>query len=163
MKYIMLLQTGFCLTLLILFAGCGSSSEVPAQKIVYMDNFKVFEEFAMKKDCDKMLEKELGEERARLDAMAAALNGQAPGLEADKQKKTFYLAKQSFDARFGKLSDKYTNEVYVRLNEYIQRYGKEQGYTMIMGSNGEGSVMYVDSLTNITPQLIKYINHEYTR
>jgi outer membrane protein len=162
MKYLVLLTTGLCLALLILFTACGTSTS-PAPKIVYMDNFKVFEEFAMKKDYDKMLEKALGEERAKLEAQATALNTLVAGPEADKQKKELYLAKQSFDERFSQLSDKYTNEVYARLNEYIQRYGKQQGYSLIMGSNGEGSVMYVDSLVNITPALVKYINHEYTR
>lgn len=163
MKCLVFFQTGIFLALVVLFTACGASSETPPSRIVYMDNFKVFEEFEMKKDCDKMLEKELSAERTNLDAMAAKLNSQAPGLEADKQKKEFYLAKQAFDEHFGKLSDKYTNEVYARLNEYIQDYGKQQGYTMIMGSNGEGSVMYVDSLVNITPQFITYINKEYTR
>ncbi len=139
------------------------SENTTDQPIVFMDNFKVFEEFEMKKDYDLRLEKELGAERSQLDAMATKLNGVKDPLELAAGKKELYVAQQTFDQKFEVVSEQYTNEVYKRLNTYIQSYGKKNNYRMIMGSNGQGSVMYVDTTANITVDLIKYINSEYAK
>jgi outer membrane protein len=143
-------------------ASCGGK-ETPAPKIVFMDNFKVFEAFEMKKDYDKMIEKQLGSEQLQLDSMASVLNALQNPVQIDVKKKQLFEAQQAFEQRFQSLSDQYTQEVYARLNTYIKAYGKEKGYTMIMGSDGQGSVMYVDTTVNITTDLIRYINKEYTK
>jgi outer membrane protein len=147
----------------VLVVACGEDKQTAEGSIVFMDNFKVFEEFEMKKDYDAMLEQQLGTEQSKLDSLSTILNGLKDPLEIAKQKKTLFEAQQVFDQRFGGLSDKYTQEVYQRLNKYIQAYGKQNGYRMIMGSNGQGSVMYVDTTANVTADLIKYINKEYTK
>jgi outer membrane protein len=144
----------------LLAAACGTN-EAPAPKIVFMDNFKVFEEFEMKKEYDQMMEKQLGADQLQLDSMANVLNAQKDPVQIASYKKQFFEAKQSFDQRFGALSDQYTKEVYTRLNSYIQEYGKQKGYSMIVGSDGKGSVMYVDTTVNITADLITYINKAY--
>lgn len=143
------------------FVGCGESKE--EKEIVFMDNFKVFEEFEMKKDYDTRIEQELGVEQKKLDSLSTILETIKDPLLLDKQKKVLFEAQQQFDQQFSTVSAQYTDEVYKRLNEYIQTYGKLNNYHMIMGSNGQGSVMYVDSTANITKDLIQYINKEYAK
>lgn len=148
---------------LLLFAAVACSSGDDTQDVVFMDNFKVFEEFEMKRDYDAMLEKELGTERSSLDSMARALESLKDQTELARKKTELYEKQQLFEQKFGELSDKYTKEVYARLNEYIESYGKERGYKLIVGSTGDGNVMYVDTTVNVTEDLLKYVNKEYNK
>jgi outer membrane protein len=127
-----------------------------------MDSFSVFEEFSMKKDYDKKLEMELGLEQASLDSLGSKLNAIQDPVKLAVLKKDFTVKKLAFDEKFNGLSQQYTNEVYKRLNEYIKAYGKEHRYGMIIGTNGQGNVMYVDKGQDITKDLIGYINQHYS-
>lgn len=129
---------------------------------VFMDSFMVFEEFQMKKDYDKRLEAEIGAEQQELDAIGAELSATTDPAKIDALKKDFTVKKMAFDEKFSAISQQYTAEVYKRLNEYIKAYGKEQHYGLILGSNGQGNVMYVDQKQDVTKDLITYINKKYT-
>lgn len=145
-----------------IFTSCkdGNSSD---QKVVFMDSFKIFEGFAMKKDYDKMLEDQLFAEQHQLDSLGLLVNATTESLELARKKKDYFVAKQLFDQKFTQLSQKYTQEVYARLNEYIKAFGKEKKYSIILGSNGEGNVMYVDKSNDITVDILKYVNQKYSR
>jgi outer membrane protein len=154
-----LISTGICCYLLF-----GKSSDLPSGKpTVVMDSYMVFEGFDMKKDYDKRMEKEMSLDQGELDKLGKALNGERDPLKIEALKKTFTQKKLAFDEKFGQLSEQYTNEVYKRLNDYIKAYGKEKGYGVIIGSNGQGSVMYVDEKQDITKDLIRYINEQYNK
>lgn len=129
---------------------------------VFMDSFMVFEEFQMKKDYDKRLEAEIGAEQQELNAIGAELSSTTDPAKIDVLKKDFTVKKLAFDEKFSAISQQYTAEVYKRLNEYIKAYGKDRHYGVILGSNGQGNVMYVDQKQDITKDLIKYINKKYT-
>ncbi len=140
-----------------------SAEPVHAEKqVVFMDSYRIFEEFDMKKDYDRMLEDELMNEQLGLDSLGRQVNN-STGAEQAEHKKKYALARQDLESRFKALSDRYTGEIYQRLNEDIKAYGKEKGYGMILGSNGKGTVMYVDSLKDITGDLLTYLNTKYRK
>jgi outer membrane protein len=145
-----------------LIFGKENDSGSNQQKVVFMDSYLVFEEFTMKKDYDGKLEKELKTDQASLDSLGRMLNGTKDALKLAALKKDFTVRKLAFDEKFKELSQQYTNEVYVRLNEYIKTFGKKHGYSMILGSNGDGNVMYVDKSQDITKDLITFINESYS-
>lgn len=134
--------------------------------IVFMDNFRVFESFAMKKDYDKRLEKEIYQESTRLDSLAAELSRVSAGkskASGDQEFKNqqYYAARKAFDEKFNALSKEYTSQVYARLNMYIKDFGKAGNYRIILGASGDGNVMYVEPEAEITDELIQYINKQY--
>ncbi|MNU79361.1 periplasmic chaperone [compost metagenome] len=133
-----------------------------SKQTVVIDNFKVFEKFELKKDYDKKIEKEFALEKASLDSMGNAFNTLKSKFEVDALKKQFAMRKGQFDQKFQTISQQYTSEVYTRLNEYIKEYGKKNGYGIIIGSNGQGNVMYIDDAKDVTEELIKFINHKYS-
>lgn len=145
-----------------MFITSCASSEQP-KKIVFMDSFRVFEEFDMKKDYDKKIEEELGMEKNQLIQMENQLK-----METDPKKRAFLLQefeqyRQVFDQKFNEISGKYTNEVNAKLNTYVKAYGIEKKYDMVLGTDGQGNVMFVDTNSNVTVDLIKYINKEYKK
>lgn len=158
------------ITLILALASAGLSlflwlkpdSDQKQRTTVFMDSFMVFEEFQMKKDYDKRLETEIGAEQKELDAIGAELSVTTDPAKIDALKKDFTVKKMAFDEKFSAISQQYTAEVYKRLNEYIKAFGKEQHYGFILGSNGQGNVMYVDQQQDVTKELIKYINKKYS-
>ena len=68
---------------------------------------------------------------------------------------------QQYNHKFQENSTRYTQEVNERLNQYIEQYAEENGYDFILGSNGQGNVMYAKKENNVTDDLIKYINNEF--
>jgi outer membrane protein len=139
-----------------------SKDSVGSKRTVVIDNFKVFEEFQLKKDYDKKIEKEFASDKASLDSMGNVFNTLKDAYAIDALKKQFAIKKQQFDQKFQAVSQQYTNEVYVRLNEYIKEYGKKKGYGIIIGSNGQGNVMYIDKTEEVTEDLISFINDKYS-
>ena len=156
------IRIGLLLLPLLVAFSCSEQKSVQ-KKIVFMDSFRVFEEFEMKKDLDQKLEKEIQPEKRMVDELGLKLNvEQNPKLKAELQS-NFEIAKGQFDQRFQSLSNQYTNDVTKRLNEYIKEYGKQKHYDLILGTDGQGNVMYIDTNSNITVDLIKFINKEYKK
>ena len=51
--------------------------------------------------------------------------------------------------------------LFKTINRLIQEYGNEQGYDVIFGSTDDGSVLYGGGTTDITDELITYMNQKY--
>jgi outer membrane protein len=133
------------------------------QKIVFIENAKVFEQFNMKKDYDKKIEKDMLMESQLIDSIGVLINknAQSDSLILLKLKKDYYIAEQLFNKKFQELSSKYTSDVNIRLNTYIQDFGKKFNYDFILGSGGQGNVMFVKKNQDVTEDIIKYINEKY--
>ena len=127
-------------------------------RVVFMDNIKVFEAFQMKKDYDKILEKDLLTDKINLDEL-----GETIKTENSVDKEQFLLKKQLFEKKFAELSQKYTREVYDTLNVYIKHFGEKMNYDFILSSTNDGNIMFVSDKIDITKQIISYINLEYKK
>lgn len=145
----------------ILIVSC-KDAETP-KKIVFMDSFRVFEEFEMKKDYDKKIEEELGEQKKQLIQMENELKTESDAKKLLLKQTEFNKFRQIFDQKFNEISGKYTNAVNLELNKHIKKYGIDKKLDLILGTDGQGNVMYIDTNSNITVDLIKYINQEYKK
>lgn len=148
----------------IILSSCTQS--VSKGNIVYMDSFKVFEEFQMKKDYDVKLESDLKNEIAQLDSLSKSIENKSKSLDTlglYKLRTEYYFIEQNYNNKFQELSQQYTREVNSRLNEYVKDYSKKHSYDFVLGNSGQGTIMYADSSKNITESLIKYINEVYEK
>tara|TARA_R110002072_G_scaffold303135_1_gene495208 strand:- start:7436 stop:7924 length:489 start_codon:yes stop_codon:yes gene_type:complete len=161
MKVFISVFLGICLFALL--ESCKSSNN--SQKIGFMENIKVFEEFTMKKDYDLKIEEDISKEVQVLDSIQLLVNKMSiqGNQENLKQLKQEYFQKQEqYNQLFKNLSTKYTTEVNDRLNGYIKDFSNKKGYDIILGSGGEGNVMFTKEKINITDELIIYINEKYS-
>lgn len=153
--------------LLLAFGLLWSCSDKSAEKqIVFMDTAKVFEQFEMKKDYDTKLEKDLINESNLLNTISTKID--AAQKQNDVQnvqllEKDFAGAQQLFNQKFQSLSNQYTQEVNTRLNDYLKSFGKENNHWIILGSSGQGNVMYVTDQADITEEVVKYVNTKYSK
>lgn len=168
-KYIVVVLLIPCLMLLIFCTYKIISNESAIQssnQVISIQNVKVFENFQMKKDYDKQIERDLFTESQNLDSLGKILKAMEVLEKNTSNKKTqlqqdFLKAREIFNQKFEQLSKEYTASIYSRLNEYITEYGKEKHCKIIIGANGQGNVMYIDATADKTEELIKYVNKKY--
>ncbi|WBX75079.1 hypothetical protein PG911_10460 [Tenacibaculum ovolyticum] len=54
-----------------------------------------------------------------------------------------------------------SKKVWARLNSYIKEFGENKNIMLIMGAQGNGNIMYGDSIIDYTEKFIKYANYKY--
>lgn len=73
----------------------------------------------------------------------------------------FMQQKQEFDEDNVALAQKYTDQIWAQINQYTKDYGKENGYSFILGAAGDGVLMYADDSKDITEALKIYLKEKY--
>lgn len=56
---------------------------------------------------------------------------------------------------------KLTQNAVNRINDYLKDFGKREGYSIILGADGSGNVLYADEKRNITDIILKGLQKEY--
>jgi len=69
--------------------------------------------------------------------------------------------RQRFEEDNSALSKQFDTEILSQLNQYIQDYGDEQGYSFILGNQGDGTIMQAKDSKNLTDEIIAYANQRY--
>lgn len=59
------------------------------------------------------------------------------------------------------ISQKYTENIWQNLNQYVADYAKEKDLDVVFGANGSGVLMYADSMLNKTDEVVQYVNSKY--
>lgn len=54
-----------------------------------------------------------------------------------------------------------TEGVLNQVNSLVQEYGKKHGYSLILGTTSEGSLLYAEEGIDITKEMIKRLNDHY--
>lgn len=139
-----------------------SCSETKSSNVGYVNSVKLFEEFEMKTEYDRLLERDLKVEAMLVDSIQTMMNHATDSMELYRLRKDYYVAEQLFNDKFEKLSRNYTTSVTERLDGYIEKYAKQKGYQLILTGNN-GSVVYVEESTDVTADLIHFANSEFTK
>lgn len=53
-----------------------------------------------------------------------------------------------------------TKTIFNQINDYVQKYGKENNYQYILGANGSGSIVYADEMENVTDLIVQGLNNK---
>ncbi len=161
--------------ILIVICTAGLLVACQQNKIAFIDNSKLINEYEVKKSL---------EEKYKLKA-------QSFDKKADSISKAFQIEAQAFDASAAKMSQKDAQNKYNELLQkrqffqqqlqieekqlqtqgqkemdsvvnkvkaFVKEYGKKNGYTYILGSNEAGSVLYGKEENDITEEVLKALN-----
>ncbi len=136
-----------------------------SRKTVVIDIVRVFNEFGLKKDLEHRVAMKLNELSSEADSLKAVY------LAMQQQRKDpIQLAAMAADVdtaesrlqRAYVISDKNINEqVWQRLNSLLTEYGNQYDYSLVIGANGMGTVLFNRSELDKTEELIKFINRKY--
>lgn len=147
------------LFLVILLAGYVFLNK-SQQKNGYILNQKLFEGFTGKIELEKKLSLVRSDNKRKMDSLTSLIQSK-PNDAALVQ---FYSETMSnYEITEKQMSDKYTADIWKRLNQYISEFGKEEGYDYIFGASGDGNLMYAKDSHDVTEDAVKYVNARYAR
>lgn len=127
------------------------------EKKGYILNQEVFNGFKGKQELESKLGKLQQQHKTWLDSVGSLIaQRNDPALIRMYQENA-----SNFRLQEEELSQKYTADIWKRINHHLAGFGKENGYDFIFGASGDGSLMYADDARNITSEVIPYINARY--
>jgi outer membrane protein len=144
------------------------------RNIVFVDVYKVYNEFKKKKELEKDFDKVKVGQKAILDSLKIEVEmlkrkyDNSTGKDAqmikdqiDQGSLKYQRLLQGFENSNAAQSKKYNEQILNELNEDIREFGKEKGYDYVMGANGNGAMMYAKDKYDISDDVIKYVNKKY--
>ncbi|NMH85965.1 OmpH family outer membrane protein [Flavivirga algicola] len=133
--------------------------------IVYIDNIKLFNGFNMTKDIKAIEETKINKQTKELDSLYSKLKSLSSQEKEHTMTKNLQQQIAYKSKALQELQDNYTHNlsqnVWQRLNTYIKGYAQTHNYKIILGTSGNGNVMYAKEAINITNQILEYANKEY--
>ena len=134
-------------------------------KIGYVEVGELYEEFSLTKELDARFQ---NTNRARQQVLDS-LGNMIQRLERDSSGSTrlrtlqyaFQEKQQAFEEDSRNQLGQYNEQISGQLNQYIEEFRQEEGYDILLGAQGSGAIMAVDSALNVTQTAITYINQRY--
>ena len=163
------------LIVLIAYSSCQEQ-----QKIAFIDNGKVINDYQMKIDIEDQFKIKDEDFKKRMDSIgkafqieAQAFQMAAQNLSQKKQQEKYQelgqkqqVLQQQFQYEQQLIQQEFNTEidsVISKVNTFVEDYGKKNGYTFILGKNQAGSVIYGDEAKDITEAVTKAINEAYDK
>ncbi|OEK09138.1 hypothetical protein A8C32_10410 [Flavivirga aquatica] len=133
------------------------------EEIVYVNNVRLFNGFNMTKDIKTTEETKINKQAKELDLLYVKLKSlteEEQSLNKNLQQQIAYKSKA-----LQELQDNYTHNlsqnVWKRLNDYIKEYAKTRSFKIIVGTSGNGNVMFAEESIDITNEILEFSNKKY--
>ncbi|MGZ3884391.1 MAG: OmpH family outer membrane protein [Bacteroidia bacterium] len=155
---------------LALTAGVSYATFFGKSKVAYVNTYMIYNEFKLKKELEKKLEKTRLARQVLLDSIKTKIQLVAINKEADPKlvqakieelRRSYFMKEKQFAEENENQSQQYTNQVWDQLNQYIKEYGTEKGFDFILGATGQGSLMYAKDNFDVSKELTQYVNNRY--
>lgn len=146
------------------------------ESVVYIDNTKIFHDFDMTKSLEKELVHDQQKRKYTLDSLKLEFQSWNKGVDSvirtGKPSGELVLKTRQFENyiknRETELQQQDINQakdldakIWGQINQYVEEYGKENDYDIVLGVSGGGNVMYGKKEKDKTDDVIKYINKKY--
>ncbi|MBM3262681.1 MAG: OmpH family outer membrane protein [candidate division Zixibacteria bacterium] len=161
----------------LIVAGLGCAEKAPEKKIGYVDNGVILTEFdlAVKarnelQAATQQMQIDITKLETELKTLQERFVNQGRGLPVAQQiqlrdqvaaKEQEYIQfVQQANQRASQLEAEKMQPVLDALNKHVEAYGKQNGYYMILGTTGNGNIVYADSTANITTPVMEYMRQQ---
>jgi outer membrane protein len=125
-------------------------------KTAFVYNQQVFEGFKGTIELKARLAEQQNDYKKNLDSIALLIQAGRVDLNTVYQERA-----QEFTYQQQQVTEKYTADIWKRINEEIGNYGKENRFEFIFGASGNGSLMYANDAKDITSEMVAYLNARY--
>ncbi len=161
---------GLVVAILIVGSSCNTD------KIRFVENHKIFNEFKGTKELKKRNDDILIPKKNRIDSLTMLINNAEVVLNnpvvSKKEKENIvqeYIYHRNLYDSLAINYEKLLKEIdYVtqqqlwnKINQYMIDYGKEHQMDLILGAAGDGNIMFADERINLTEEVLKYMNEKY--
>ena len=146
-------------------------------KIAYIDLPKVYSGFDMKKELEMKYKNTSDARNMILDSLKMRLQQLSMKANAILDKKSeefgkvaeqFSLLRQDYQMKESNFSEndrvmmeQYEKDIWNRINKYAKEFSAERKVDVLLGADGGGSVMHVNTNYELTDEFIKYVNENY--
>lgn len=159
MKKIVLLLS----VLVLLMLGFNVYLLVSHEKIVYVDLGELQDNYKLKKDLEEKAKGTLLMIKNAIDSFSMIKKMEGAGSRNTGVDTSIVRLQYEFQRYYNESNVEISNKIWDRLNPVIEKYGKEHNYSVIVGANGAGTVLYGEKRYDVTDDLIKYINADYEK
>ena len=141
-------------------------------RIVYIDLNRVVSEFKLTKELEAKLAITSEKRQNLMDSLKLDLELLSRKVNLDRNnselqaefiaKRNDYAAKSNEFTKDNEYqSQEYNRQVFSQINQYVDDFRKERGYSIVLGTSGDGTVMSGDETCNVTEIVSEYINQKY--
>lgn len=165
--------------LAVVFLTIISLTACQQQKIGFVDNSVLINEYQERKDVEANLNTKIEAFKSRTDSLRSAfeLEIKEAELKARKmsqsaiqklsqelqQKEQLLSQRVQFEQQqIAQESQKLNDSIINRVKAFVQDYGKSNNYNFILGSNEAGSVLYGEDASDLTQEILKALNENYS-
>jgi len=142
------------------------------RSIAYVDNMRLFNEFALKKELEKDLNRLENTSKSQLDSMRIQIELLARKIETEKTSREtqerFEFTRQQYLAKEEQLrlnnensAKRFNEQIWNQLNAYVKEFAKNNNYQIVLGTSGDGNIMYAAEELDVTEKAIAYVNQKY--
>lgn len=150
------------------------------QKIGYVDNVKLMNEYQEKIDVEAKFKTKADALTKKRDSISQAFQIEAQAFQAKAQKMSQKKAQEEYglmqqkgqfigqqlqqeDQQLQAAGQVEMDSVVSRVKSEIKAYGKANGYTYILGGGDGGSVLYGTEALDLTDEIVKILNDKYKK
>lgn len=131
------------------------------QRVVYIENKKVFESFTMTREMKRKGDFQLKARQTKVDSLYKLLNDPSyTGLRETILQK-FVYEKESLDGFTSEFAEIESAKIWNRISEYAEDFSQQHGYEVILGMQPDENIIYGSENANVTDGFISYINNKY--
>ena len=166
--------------LAIAFLTILSFTACQQQKIGFVDNGVLINEYQERVDIEANLQIKIDAFKSRTDSLRSAFELEIKEAElrarkmsqADVQKLSQELQQkeqvlsqrvQFEQQQIAQESQTLNDSLITKVKNFVKAYGESNNYTYILGSNEAGSVMYGEESSDLTQEILKALNESYTK
>ena len=99
----------------------------------------------------------------RVDSLSAELQAinNAPTATLTSKEQQLLRYRDVVQQQAQQENERLTKAVLEEINSYIKEYGKEKGYTFILGATAGGNIVYAAPGTDVSEDVLKGLNAQY--
>ena len=147
-------------------------------KVAFVDNSKLLNDYQEKKDIEAKLKGQISAYERKRDSISMAFQTEARAFDAQAKTLPQNVAQKKYNELMQKSpilqqhlqqeeqkiqmeSQTQMDSLLSKVKKNIKEYGKQKGYTFILGANDGGSVLYGTEKKDITKEVSEYLNNQY--
>jgi len=165
--------------LAVVFLTIISLTACQQQKIGFVDNSVLVNEYQERKDVEASLNTKIEAFKTRTDSLRSAFELEIKEAELKartmsqsaiqtlsqelQQKEQLLSQRVQFEQQqIAQESQKLNDSIINRVKAFVQDYGKSNNFNFILGSNEAGSVLYGEEASDLTQGILKALNENYS-
>lgn len=143
--------------------GWTIARETRGSRIAYVDIGKLLDAYKFKKDMEGASSKDLLRIKGIVDSLDLVRKATTTPDGRSAVDTPLAYARNAFQQYYLSSNEEISKKIWERLNPLMEAYGKSRGLKLLIGANGQGTVLYGSKGADVTEDLIGFVNSKYEK